>query len=131
MMPSDNDRWATAPAATAPRADLAVRTRPGAGGAAVCVLEGDLDIETLAPAADALTALVAQRPRALVIDLAQVGFCDSSGLNLLLRTRLAAGEEAVALYLAAVSPTVMRVLELTGAQAVFSLHTSVEAALAA
>lgn len=131
MMPSDDDRRDTVLAAAEPRTEPAVRTRPGAGGALVCALEGDLDIETLAPAADALTALVAQRPRALVIDLAQVGFCDSSGLNLLLKTRLAAAEEGVALHLAAVSPTVMRVLELTGAQAVFSLHPSVEAALTA
>ncbi|MEU9042943.1 MULTISPECIES: STAS domain-containing protein [unclassified Kitasatospora] len=130
MTPSDNHREIVL-AASPPRPELAVRTRHEACGAVVCVLVGDLDIETLAPAADALTALVAQRPRAVVIDLAGVGFCDSSGLNLLLKTRLAAGEERVALYLAAVSPTVLRVLELTGAHAVFSLHESVAAALEA
>ncbi|GAB7188907.1 STAS domain-containing protein [Kitasatospora sp. Ki12] len=130
MTPSDDDRRQTAPAAARARAERAVEVRPGTGGAAVCVLAGDLDIETLGPAAEALAALVARRPRAVVIDLSGVGFCDSSGLNLLLKTRLAAGEEGVALHLAAVSATVMRVLELTGAQAVFSLHASVEEALA-
>ncbi|MGW7445187.1 STAS domain-containing protein [Kitasatospora sp. NPDC054795] len=131
MMPSDNDQRGLAPAASPYRAELAVRTRPAAGGAVVCALAGDLDIETLAPAADTLTALVARRPGAVVIDLAGVGFCDSSGLNLLLRTRLAAGEEGVGLHLAAVPPTVMRVLELTGTRAVFSIHGSAEEALAA
>ncbi|WP_051711659.1 STAS domain-containing protein [Streptomyces sp. NRRL S-350] len=131
MTPSDNDHGEIALSASPPRAELAVRARTAASGAVVCVLVGDLDIETLAPAADALTTLLAQRPSAMVIDLEGVDFCDSSGLNLLLRTRLAAGEQGVALHLAAVSPTVMRVLELTGAQAVFSLHRSVEAALAA
>jgi anti-sigma B factor antagonist len=114
-----------------PRPRATVEVRPAAGGAQVCVLAGDLDIENLTPAAQALAALVAQRPRAVVVDLSGVGFCDSSGLNLLLRTRLAAEEEGVALRLAAVPPTVMRVLELTGAHTVFSLHASVESALTA
>ncbi|MFJ8623517.1 STAS domain-containing protein [Kitasatospora sp. NPDC093550] len=131
MTPSDNDQADRVLEAFPPRAGQAVEVRPGAGGAEVCVLAGDLDIENLAPAARALTALVARRPRAVVVDLSGVGFCDSSGLNLLLKTRLAAEEEGVALHLAAVPPTVMRVLELTGAHAVFSLHASVESALRA
>ncbi|MFB7477111.1 STAS domain-containing protein [Kitasatospora sp. NPDC056184] len=107
-----------------------METRPGPDGAAVCVLAGDLDVETLAPAAEALAGLVAQRPTAVVIDLRAVGFCDSSGLNVLLRTRLAAERAGLELRLAAVPPTVMRVLDLTGARTVFAIHESVGAALA-
>ncbi|MFJ1933186.1 MULTISPECIES: STAS domain-containing protein [unclassified Kitasatospora] len=131
MMPFDDVRAAAAPAACPRPAELVVETRATASGAVVCALVGDLDIETLASAANLLTSVIAQRRGAVVIDLAGVGFCDSSGLNLLLKTRLAAAEEGLDLHLAAVAPTVMRVLELTGAQAVFSIHDSVDEALAA
>ncbi|MBD0695402.1 hypothetical protein BG452_20345 [Streptomyces sp. CBMA123] len=129
-MPSEDDQGATALAVPAPRPGLEVRSRTTDEGAVVCTLVGDLDVESLVPAAGALADLVARRPTAVVIDLRGVAFCDSSGLNLLLRTRLAAEREGLELRLAAVAPTVQRVLELTGAQAVFSVHESVEAALA-
>ncbi|MFD7417074.1 STAS domain-containing protein [Kitasatospora purpeofusca] len=131
MMPSDNDPGYSTLAAVPPyRPGLVVETRSGPGGAKLCVLVGDLDIETLAPAAEALDALVAQGPGAVVIDLGGVGFCDSSGLNVLLRTRIAAERGGLELRLAAVPPTVMRVFDLTGARAVFSIHDSVAGALA-
>ncbi|MFC5664308.1 STAS domain-containing protein [Kitasatospora misakiensis] len=131
MRPSDDEQGRSALTAVTPaRPELTVETRYGPAGAMVCGLAGDLDIETLAPAADMLDTLVAQRPSAVVIDLHGVGFCDSSGLNVLLKTRLAAERSGVELRLAAVPPTVMRVLDLTGARLVFTIHDSVDAALA-
>ncbi|MEU6239175.1 STAS domain-containing protein, partial [Kitasatospora sp. NPDC047058] len=50
------------------------------GGTYVCSLTGDLDVETLDPAARALRTVVDRSPRTVVVDLAGVGFCDSSGL---------------------------------------------------
>ncbi|MEE1782616.1 STAS domain-containing protein [Streptomyces sp. SP17BM10] len=129
MLPFDDDRAVTGPVVTAPRPGLEVRSRATGTGALVCALVGDLDVETLAAAAETLAALVARRPAAVVIDLREVAFCDSSGLNLLLRTRIEAEKVGLDLRLAAVAPTVMRVLELTGARTVFSIHDSVEAAL--
>ncbi|MFC5664337.1 STAS domain-containing protein [Kitasatospora misakiensis] len=127
-MPADSGPDTTASTAlSGPGLDVVVADFEG--GVYVCSLTGDLDGDTLPPAARALGDLLDRRPAALVVDLAGVGFCDSSGLNLLLRTRLAAGKAGTALHLAAAPPGVMRVLELTGAQSVFSLHPSVEAAL--
>ncbi|MGW4891301.1 STAS domain-containing protein [Kitasatospora sp. NPDC004240] len=137
-MPADNGP-ATAPPATGP----ADPSRPGTGPAlvvrawhtdaraAVCALAGDLDIETLAPARTTLDELVEQRPPLLVVDLGRVDFCDSSGLNLLLRTRMAAASADLGFRLAAPSATVLRLLELTCADTVFSLHPSLDEALAA
>ncbi|MFF4383576.1 STAS domain-containing protein [Kitasatospora sp. NPDC001547] len=129
MTPSDHDAGDLAFAVPPPRPEAAVETRTVGGGAVVCALAGDLDIETLAPVAAALTGLLARRPPVIVVDLAGVAFCDSSGLNLLLRIRAEAEREGLRLRLAAVPPTVMRVLELTGARTVFSLHGSVASAL--
>ncbi|MFI6155141.1 STAS domain-containing protein [Kitasatospora sp. NPDC051170] len=129
MRPSDSDPGHTALAGAAPTPGLVVRSRKTRSGAVVCSLAGDLDIETLDQAPRTLAALVARRPAAVVLDLRDVALCDSSGLNLLLRTRLAAQREGLDLSLAAVAPTVIRVLELTGARTVFTIHDSVEEAL--
>ncbi|MER7846012.1 STAS domain-containing protein [Kitasatospora sp. NPDC096077] len=138
-MPAENES-VTVPPTTAPSdpswtgvpsgPDLAVHTYTDSR-AAVCALAGDLDIETLAPARSTLDRLLAERPPLLVVDLAQVGFCDSSGLNLLLQTRMAAAAADVGFRLAAPSATVQRLLELTCTDSVFSLHPTVEAASAA
>ncbi|MCB5180667.1 STAS domain-containing protein [Streptomyces antimicrobicus] len=130
-MPADHEEGAGMTAGHPQAAPVTVQVHHTQGGGAVCRVAGDLDIEGLAPAEESLTGLVRQAPPVLVVDLEEVGFCDSSGLNLLLRTRAAAQEAGVRFRLAAVAPTVMRVLELTGAQTVFSLHESVDAALSA
>ncbi|MFI5531819.1 STAS domain-containing protein [Kitasatospora sp. NPDC051853] len=96
----------------------------------LCRLAGDLDIESLLPARRALDQALADAPALLVVDLERIRFCDSSGLNLLLKTRAAALAAGTALRLAAASTAVLRLLEITGAQAVFDLHPTVRAALA-
>lgn len=128
MRPENDQESAEQP--DAPLAGVAVEVRRTEAGAALCSVAGDLDIEMMEPAERALAALVDQRPPLLVVVLEEVGFCDSSGLNLLLRTRASAAAAGVAFRLAAVPPAVMRVLELTGAESVFSLHPTVEEALA-
>ncbi|WP_395297815.1 STAS domain-containing protein [Kitasatospora hibisci] len=140
-MPAENEP-ATVPPTTGPVEpawlpsarpvpDLVVRTRHTDTRAAVCTLAGDLDIETLEPARSTLDDLVEQHPSLLVVDLGRIAFCDSSGLNLLLRTRMAAAAADVEFRLAAPSAMVQRLLELTCADTVFSIHPSVDAALAA
>ncbi|WP_052709737.1 MULTISPECIES: STAS domain-containing protein [unclassified Streptomyces] len=129
-MPTQNDP-ATAPREAAAAAGSTAPLPPVDDRSAVCVLVGDLDIETLPPAEQALDEALRTRPRVLVVDLEQVGFCDSSGLNLLLKARMGATAAGAELRLAAASPTVLRLLELTGADTVFALHPSVGDALAA
>jgi anti-anti-sigma factor len=101
--------------------------RTGAG-TVVCRLSGDLDLGSLAPVRVALERALALRAPLVVVDLAGVEFCDSSGLNLLLQARLDAEAVGVTVRLASLTPAVARVFELTGASAVFSLHASVEEA---
>ncbi|MER6400997.1 MULTISPECIES: STAS domain-containing protein [unclassified Kitasatospora] len=128
-MPVEDEQYRiTAAASTLPPA-LTVDIRRADAEAAVCAVAGDLDIDSLLPAERALTSLVDEGTPLVVVDLEGVGFCDSSGLNLLLKTRLAASAAGVEFRLAAVATPVARVLELTGAGAVFSIHDSVGAAL--
>ncbi|MCX5215916.1 STAS domain-containing protein [Kitasatospora sp. NBC_00240] len=82
---------------------------------------GELDLDA-APILDtALHRALAADPSAdrLVIDLAGVTFCDSSGLGALLRARIATEQAGLTLHLARPAHAVAKVLELTGAYRVF------------
>ncbi|MET9618904.1 STAS domain-containing protein [Kitasatospora indigofera] len=58
-------------------------------------------------------------PPKLVIDLAAVTFCDSTGLDALLLARTEAERQGVTLHLARLTHAVTRVLKITGTDKVF------------
>ncbi|MFE4546509.1 STAS domain-containing protein [Streptomyces sp. NPDC056785] len=63
----------------------------------------------------------------MILDLTGVTFCDSSGLNSLLRLRRRAQDGGGQLALAAPSRQMMRLLTITGAASVIAIYTSVRA----
>lgn len=65
----------------------------------------------------------------VVLDLSEVDFLDSSGLGAVVAAMKHLGKERP-LELAALSPTVSKVLKLTCMDRVFTIHDSVETALA-
>lgn len=95
-------------------------------GAVVCRLVGDLDLDTVGPARSLLEEALATGAPVLVVDLAGVTFCDSSGLNLLLQIRLAAQEAGVPTKLASVPGQVARLLDISGTAEIFSIHPSID-----
>ncbi|WP_051965694.1 STAS domain-containing protein [Kitasatospora mediocidica] len=97
-------------------------------GSVLCGLSGDLDLDSLDAPRAVLEGILASGAPVLVVDLAEVTFCDSSGLNMLLQLRLAAQEAGVALRLGPVSEQVARLLEITGAGQVFVRQDSTDAA---
>ncbi|GAA0698858.1 hypothetical protein GCM10009548_84450 [Streptomyces malaysiensis subsp. malaysiensis] len=64
-----------------------------------------------------------------MVDCSKLEFCDSTGLNVLLGARLKAEAEGGGVHLAGMLPIVARVFEITGADAVFTVHESLDAAL--
>lgn len=108
------------------RLQVAVRTE---GRSEVVTAAGELDHHTAellrAPLDDALE----QGRVRLVIDCSQLEFCDSTGLNVLLGARLKADAAGGGVHLAGMLPVVARVFEITGADAVFTVHGSLEEAL--
>lgn len=98
-------------------------------GAAVCALIGDLDLHTRQIAEAALDRALSARPPRLCLDMRDVHFCDSAGLNLLLalRERCADGTR---LALVAPSPRVARLLELTDANTLFPVFPDCASAVA-
>jgi anti-anti-sigma factor len=87
---------------------------------------GELDHHT----ADLLRVPLEEGRVRLVIDCSQLEFCDSTGLNVLLGARLKAEADGGGVHLAGMLPVVARVFEITGAEAVFTVHDSLEDALA-
>ncbi|MER5767899.1 STAS domain-containing protein [Streptomyces sp. NPDC001985] len=104
--------------------------RRGAVGALVLALTGELDHDTAEPLREALSAGVQERPARILVDCAELRFCDSTGLNVLLRARLNALESGIGLELAALRPPVARMFDITGAHTVFRVYESLGAALA-
>ncbi|WP_377271027.1 STAS domain-containing protein [Peterkaempfera sp. SMS 1(5)a] len=113
--------------AAEPRLTVAVRT---VGGSAVVAPSGELDHDTADLLRDPLERSLDAGLGRIVVDCSQLLFCDSTGLNVLLAARLRAQELGGAVHLAAMRPAVARVFEITGADAVFRLHDSLDEALA-
>ncbi|SDJ36367.1 STAS domain-containing protein [Streptomyces indicus] len=95
-------------------------------GTAVVTLHGELDIDAVPAVRDTLRTAAAAAPD-LVLDLSQVGFADSSVLNLVLWARITLGPR-----LAGPLPAQLaRLFDIAGTDVVRSSFPDVTAALAA
>ncbi|MFE9427423.1 STAS domain-containing protein [Kitasatospora sp. NPDC006697] len=106
----------------APEPPLRIATRRGSG-ATVVALAGEVDQDQRELLRTHLAGALDVESSCLVLDLAELRFCDSSGLNAFLQTRLEAEARGVALVLANPTPHVRRLLELTGAEQVFTIRS--------
>ena len=106
---------------------LAIAVEPGEA-ATVVVLRGDLDIATAPELRECLVNVIDEGAR-IVIDLEAVDFLDSAGLGILVgglkRARTRGGE----LELVCSSHDVLKPLEITGLDRVFTIHPGRDAAL--
>ena len=94
---------------------LAVDVTADAEGATVRVA-GELDLNTVDElAARASAAVDPQRAGVLVLDFADVGFCDSAGISVLVRLRQRCDELGWRLTMVGLQPSVRRMLvDFTG-----------------
>ncbi|MEU7435580.1 STAS domain-containing protein [Streptomyces sioyaensis] len=99
------------------------------GASAVVTVAGELDHHTADLLRESLEGCVDDGYARLVVDCSPLEFMDSTGLNVLLGARLKAEAQGGAVHLAGMQPVVARVFEITGAEAVFTLHDSLDAAL--
>ncbi|MBC3983232.1 STAS domain-containing protein [Streptomyces sp. AC563] len=99
------------------------------GASAVVTPAGELDHHTAELLREPLEQCVTDGQSRLVVDCSRLEFCDSTGLNVLLGARLKAEAAGGAVHLAGMLPVVARVFEITGAEAVFTVHDTLEAAL--
>ncbi|MFD5148650.1 STAS domain-containing protein, partial [Streptomyces sp. NPDC058401] len=84
---------------------------------------GELDIDRAPLLHEALRTLITQPgcPPDVVLDLSELTFCDSSGLNVFLQARLTAVEHGRRIVLHAPNQQVTKLLQLTGAHHLFPI----------
>ncbi|MFE7773695.1 STAS domain-containing protein [Streptomyces sp. NPDC057445] len=127
-MGSARDGW---PGHTGGDERLGVEVRPGPEpGIVVVAVSGELDHDTAEPLRTALDEGITGGARRILVDCSDLLFCDSTGLNVLLRARLAAQDTDARVELAALRPQVARMFAITGAEAVFPRYASLAEALA-
>lgn len=100
------------------------------GATTVLSVRGEVDVYTAPRLREKLVELVSQGKHNIVIDLEAVDFLDSTGLGVLVgglkRLRSHDGE----LSLVCTQHRILKVFEITGLTRVFTIHDSVDAAVA-
>ncbi len=107
-----------------------IRWVEGEKRSAVFEATGDIDLHRSTEFQQALLALAGQKPDVIVLDLAGVGYMDSSGMASLVKLLARVRRDGIALKLAGLSPRVRSVFEITRLDTVFDIYGSTEEALA-
>ncbi|MET9608236.1 STAS domain-containing protein [Streptomyces sp. NPDC006512] len=100
---------------------LTITARDAATGP-VLEITGDLDYATAPQLRRTLEELTLATGQLLVLDMAGLEFCDSSGITTMLAARNLATEQGARIALAAVPANTLRVLRIVGLDRVFTIH---------
>jgi anti-anti-sigma factor len=101
------------------------------GDVVVLSVAGELDMATAPQLQDEITDLLDRGRNRLVFDLAELTFCDSTGLSVFVRAKNSCDEAGGVLRLAAPQRGVLRILEVSGLVEVLQTYPSVNEAIAA
>ena len=99
------------------------------GRVGVISLPVEIDTSNADQVRDDLLSVLGHGPSALIVDLGGTTFCDSAGVNALVRAHRRAVASHVAMRLAASAPAVARVLAITGVDRLINVYPSVAEAL--
>ena len=101
--------------------DLLTVSREAADGGRAIRLRvvGEIDMSTAPTFEEALSSALDEEPERLMIDLSELNFMDSSGLNALVRARNAMDDTGIELVISGVSDQVRRLLEVSGLMTAF------------
>jgi anti-anti-sigma factor len=104
---------------------LVVQVVPRSGGRVCVIGHGEIDMTSVGALADTVTTVLAQEsPSHIEVNLAEVTFMDSSGVNALVACRAAAERVGCRITVSHPQPPVRRILGITGLAAVFGLTSS-------
>jgi anti-sigma B factor antagonist len=99
-------------------------------GATIVALTGDVDLQTSPGVRQGLLECLDSHNR-VIVDMSQVNYIDSSGVASLVEAFQVSRTKGSFFALAHVSAAAMRVLSLARLDKVFSIHESIEDAIAA
>jgi anti-sigma B factor antagonist len=100
--------------------DLTTHIVPGADFVTLRVA-GEIDLHTAPTLREAALAALRQHGTTLRLDLTDVTFMDSTGIEVLLATRRRAELEGGSLTLCHLTPAVRRIIEVTGLDRLFTI----------
>ena len=105
-----------------PAVELNVSSR-SQGDHAIVIATGEIDLYTAPRLQSELAEVIANAAPAsrIVVDMSGVEFCDSTGMNILLSCRRQVRERGGELELAAPRPAVMKILQVTALDSVFTI----------
>ena len=95
----------------------------------VLEIRGELDHTTATELREVLTTLTLQPGQRLLLDLAGMQFCDSSGIAALIAAREHANTAQAEIALAAVPGHILRILRIVGLDQIFAVLPGSDAAL--
>jgi anti-sigma B factor antagonist len=107
--------------------DLNVRKE---GDSAVLEVGGEIDVYTAPKLREKLIELVSDGSYHLVVDLEKVEFLDSTGLGVLVGGLKRVRSHDGSLRLVCTQDKILKIFRITGLTKVFSIHPTVQAALA-
>lgn len=91
----------------------------------------EIDIGNAGLLRAALLTAAADRQPVIVVDMTGTEFCDSTGLNVLVRALKQADDEGRQLRLAVQGTALQRILKVTGVGSMFQIYPSLDEALEA
>jgi len=100
------------------------------GEAAVITLPEEIDISNSEQVREELLSLLNRGPAVLIVDMAETTFCDSAGVNALVRAHKRATANGAEIRLVVASLGVQRVLAITGVDRLIPVYPSLTASLA-
>jgi len=104
-------------------------TQQTVGDYPVLTVHGEADMYSAPALQDALSSLLDAGGRAVVVDLTQVVFLDSTGLGVLVSARTRATENDQRLPVVCEDGRILKLFRITGLESVFEIHPSLDAAL--
>jgi anti-sigma B factor antagonist len=104
-------------------------TQQSVGEYPVLAVRGEVDVYSAPALADGLNTLIDSGANAVIVDLTEVGFLDSTGLGVLVAARSAAADAGQTLPIAVGHERILKLFKITGLDAVFEIHPSIDAAV--
>ena len=106
--------------------DGRVAGRYSRDGCTIVWAQGEIDVATAPDLRHELADAVSVGRCKVIVDLTQVTFMDSTGLNILVRARRAAEARGGELRLVGAGETIRRLMCITGLDQIFTIHSTIE-----
>ena len=108
-------------------ADTAAATM---GPLTVVTFAAEIDVATAGAIGEQIAAALAPGVHVVIADMTATTFCDSAGINMLIRASKRGAANGTELRLLRTCPSVLRIMRIQGVDAVIPIYQNLEEALA-